>query len=98
MCVPSSLSIMVAPTMKSPSPRGTTYTGTRGCSTRTGRESAPYPQAAYLAETLAAAAGVTLSESERRGLEGAEIGAELRRRRLAALAAVKERATRTVAR
>jgi len=59
---------------------------------RTGRENAPYPQAAYLRGALAAAAGVTLSESERRGLEGAEIGEEIRRRRLAAVAAVKTRA------
>ena len=65
---------------------------------RTGRESAPYPQAAYLGEALAAAAGVTLSESERRGLEGAEIGAEIRRRRLAAVAAVKARAAPAAAR
>jgi hypothetical protein len=45
-----------------------------------------------LREALAAAAGVTLSESERRGLEGTEIGEEIRRRRLAAVAAVKARA------
>src|SRR5215831_8777522 len=64
---------------------------------RTGRENAPYPQAAYLGEALAAAAGVTLSESERRGLEGAEIGAEIRRRRLGAIAAVKARVTPTAA-
>jgi tRNA nucleotidyltransferase (CCA-adding enzyme) len=56
---------------------------------RTGRETLPYPQAAYLSQALAAAAGVGLSESERRGLEGAEIGAEIRRRRLAAVAGVK---------
>jgi len=60
---------------------------------RTGRESSPYPQAAYLGQALAAAAGVALSESERRGLEGVEIGAELRRRRLAAVSAVKAAAT-----
>ena len=60
---------------------------------RTGREDAPYPQAAYLEEALAAAARVTLAESERRDLEGAEIGAEIRRRRLAAVTAVKARAT-----
>ena len=60
---------------------------------RTGREDAPYPQAAYLRDALAAAAGVTLSESERRGLEGAEIGEEIRRRRLDAVAALKARAT-----
>ena len=56
---------------------------------RTGREGAPYPQAAYLRQALAAAAGVALSESDRRGLEGAEIGEELRRRRLAAVSGVK---------
>ena len=65
---------------------------------RTGREDAPYPQPAYLGQALAEAAGVTLSESERRGLEGAEIGEEIRRRRLAAVAAVKARATPTEAR
>jgi tRNA nucleotidyltransferase (CCA-adding enzyme) len=62
---------------------------------RTGRENAPYPQAAYLREALAAAAGVTLSESDRQGLEGAAIGEEIRRRRLAALAVVKTDATTT---
>jgi tRNA nucleotidyltransferase (CCA-adding enzyme) len=56
---------------------------------RTGREDAPYPQVGYLRRMLTAAAGVTLMESERRNLEGVEIGAELRRRRLAALAALK---------
>jgi len=60
---------------------------------RTGREDAPYPQARYLGQALAAAAGVLLSESERRGLEGAEIGEEIRRRRLDAVAALKARAT-----
>ena len=56
---------------------------------RTGREQLPYPQAAYLSEALAVAADVLLSEGERRGLEGAEIGTEIRRRRLAAVAALK---------
>jgi len=60
---------------------------------RTGREDTPYPQADYLRQALAAAAGVTLSESERRGLEGAEIGEEIRRRRLATLASAKASAT-----
>jgi len=58
---------------------------------RAGREDTPYPQAAYLREALADAARVTLLESERLGLEGAEIGEEIRRRRLAAVAAVKAR-------
>jgi tRNA nucleotidyltransferase (CCA-adding enzyme) len=56
---------------------------------RAGREQEPYPQAAYLAAAHAAAAAVTLSEEERRGLEGKEIGAQLRRRRLAALTALR---------
>jgi tRNA nucleotidyltransferase (CCA-adding enzyme) len=56
---------------------------------RTGREDAPYPQVGYLRRMLTAAAGVTLTESERRDLEGVEIGAEIRRRRLAAIAALK---------
>jgi tRNA nucleotidyltransferase (CCA-adding enzyme) len=60
---------------------------------RSGREDAPYPQAGYLREALAAAAAVTLAESERRGLEGAEIGAELRRRRLTAISSLKRDAT-----
>jgi tRNA nucleotidyltransferase (CCA-adding enzyme) len=60
---------------------------------RTGRENAPYPQVAYLKQALATAAGVALSESERRGMEGAEIGEEVRRRRLAAIVTVKAGAT-----
>jgi len=56
---------------------------------RTGREDAPYPQVGYLRRMLTAAAGVTLTESERGDLEGVEIGAEIRRRRLAAMAAFK---------
>jgi len=56
---------------------------------RTGREEAPYPQVDYLRQALAAAARVTLTESERGELEGVEIGAELRRRRLAAVTEVK---------
>jgi len=57
---------------------------------RSGREDAPYPQVGYLARALTAAAAATLTESERRGLEGAEIGAELRRRRLAAISQLKK--------
>ena len=56
---------------------------------RTGFETAPYPQAAYLGAALAAAAAVTLPEAERRGLQGAAIGAQIRQRRLAAVSAVK---------
>jgi len=58
---------------------------------RAGRESEPYPQADYLREALAAAAGVTLTEEERRGLPGPAIGEELRRRRLGAITELKAR-------
>jgi tRNA nucleotidyltransferase (CCA-adding enzyme) len=56
---------------------------------RTGFEAVPYPQAPYLRAALAAAVAVTLSEAERHGLKGAAIGEEMRRRRLAAVSAVK---------
>ncbi len=56
---------------------------------RTGRESEPYPQAAYLEAARSAAAAVTLTEAERHGLAGPAIGEELRRRRLAAIAGTK---------
>ena len=59
---------------------------------RTGFETHPYPQAAYLRAALAAAAAVTLPEEERRGLKGAAIGAELKRRRVLAVTAVKSAA------
>jgi tRNA nucleotidyltransferase (CCA-adding enzyme) len=56
---------------------------------RTGREQEPYPQVPYLRDALAAAAAVTLSAQERAGLPGPAIGEEIRRRRLAALTALK---------
>jgi tRNA nucleotidyltransferase (CCA-adding enzyme) len=56
---------------------------------RAGREGAPYPQADYLRTAQAAAAAVTLSEEDRRGLSGSRIGEEMRRRRLAAITDVK---------
>jgi len=56
---------------------------------RTGREAQPYPQAAYLKAALAAAGAVTIPEAERRGLKGPAIGAEMKRRRLAAVGEVK---------
>ena len=59
---------------------------------RAGLEARPYPQAAYLHEALAAAAAATLSAQERAGLAGPQIGAALQERRLAAVAAVRERA------
>lgn len=62
---------------------------------RTGFEETPYPQVPYLKSALAAAAAVTLSEEERRGLKGPAIGEELRRRRLVAVSAVKAAASAT---
>ena len=56
---------------------------------RAGLESEPYPQAQYLQAALAAASGVTLTEAERSGLKGAAIGEEMKKRRLAAVTAVK---------
>lgn len=55
---------------------------------RTGFEERPYPQASFLAAALAAAAAATLEATERAGLDGAEIGARLRERRIAAIAAL----------
>jgi tRNA nucleotidyltransferase (CCA-adding enzyme) len=62
---------------------------------RTGREAEPYPQADYLKTALAAAAAVALTEQDRQGLAGPAIGAELRKRRLAAVTAMKAHATPT---
>jgi len=56
---------------------------------RTGRENEPYPQSDYLRAALRAASAVSLSAEERRGLPGPAIGEELRRRRLAAISAMK---------
>jgi tRNA nucleotidyltransferase (CCA-adding enzyme) len=56
---------------------------------RAGKEHDPYPQAAYLAAAHAAAASVTISDTERAGLEGKQVGEEVRRRRLAAVTRVK---------
>ena len=58
---------------------------------RTGLEARPYPQTAYLQEVLAAAAAVQLAAPERAGLTGPQIGAALQERRLAAVAAVRNR-------
>jgi tRNA nucleotidyltransferase (CCA-adding enzyme) len=57
---------------------------------RTGLETKPYPQAAYLLRARNVAAAVTLSEEERSGLQGPAIGEQLRAKRLAAVAAVRE--------
>jgi tRNA nucleotidyltransferase (CCA-adding enzyme) len=47
----------------------------------------PYPEAARLLDAQSRSAAVTLPAAEREGLSGEEIGALLRRRRLAALTA-----------
>ena len=52
---------------------------------RGGYRSRPYPQADRLRRAQAAALAVALTDQEREGLAGAEIGERLRRRRLAAL-------------
>ncbi|MBS0418733.1 MAG: multifunctional CCA addition/repair protein [Proteobacteria bacterium] len=57
---------------------------------RTGLENNPYPQAAYLRRARDAAAVIQLSEEDRAGLKGAEIGEKIRALRLAAVTAVKK--------
>ncbi|MGQ0384963.1 MAG: multifunctional CCA addition/repair protein [Gammaproteobacteria bacterium] len=54
---------------------------------RGGLRSRPYPQAAFLRRAQEIAHSATLSNEDREGLSGGEIGALLRRRRLAALSA-----------
>ena len=54
---------------------------------RLGRGQEPYPQRARLEAGLAAAAAVTLDETERAGLAGPAIGERLHRKRLAAIEA-----------
>ncbi len=56
---------------------------------RLGLEAREYPQRAWLAAARDAAAAATLEPAERAGLPGAAIGAAQRRKRLAALAALK---------
>lgn len=56
---------------------------------RTGLEEKPYPQREYLRRARAAAAGVTLDESERQGLTGPAIGERIREKRLAAIRALQ---------
>jgi tRNA nucleotidyltransferase (CCA-adding enzyme) len=56
---------------------------------RTGLEDRPYPQAAYLQRARDAAAAAQLSNEDRAGLKGPEIGAKLRAKRLAAVTQVK---------
>ncbi len=57
---------------------------------RTGLENRPYPQVAYLMRARDAAAAATLTEAERAGLEGRQIGERIREKRLAAISAAKE--------
>lgn len=55
---------------------------------RTGLEAQPYPQADFLRGAYAATAAVTLSPSERQGLEGAAFGERLHEKRVAAIKAL----------
>jgi tRNA nucleotidyltransferase (CCA-adding enzyme) len=55
---------------------------------RTGLEAQPYPQREFLGRARAAAAVVTLDESERQGLAGPAIGEKMREKRLAAIRAL----------
>jgi tRNA nucleotidyltransferase (CCA-adding enzyme) len=57
---------------------------------RTGLENREYPQRNYLARARDAAAAVVLKSEERAGLTGEQIGQELRKRRVAAVAKLKE--------
>ncbi|HEV8441932.1 MAG TPA: multifunctional CCA addition/repair protein [Steroidobacteraceae bacterium] len=58
---------------------------------RQGLEARDYPQRAFFAEARERAAAVALSEDERRGLSGEQIGVELRRRRVAAVEELRPR-------
>lgn len=57
---------------------------------RTGLEDKPYPQAEYLRRARDAAAAAQLSDEERDGLQGPQIGAKIRAKRLTAVTRVKE--------
>ena len=57
---------------------------------RKGLEFRDYPQRGFFAAARAAVAGVTLTADERAGLSGEQIGQELRKRRIAAIAAVNK--------
>jgi tRNA nucleotidyltransferase (CCA-adding enzyme) len=60
---------------------------------RKGLETRDYPQREYFAAARSAAAAVILTSEERTGLSGEQIGRELRKRRLAAIEAVKAAGT-----
>ena len=53
-------------------------------------ENNPYPQADYLRRARDAAAAIQLTEEDRAGLKGAEIGEKIRALRLAAVTRVKK--------
>jgi tRNA nucleotidyltransferase (CCA-adding enzyme) len=56
---------------------------------RTGLETRPYPQRNFFERAHAAVAAIALTADERRGLSGEQIGQELRRRRIAAVEALR---------
>jgi tRNA nucleotidyltransferase (CCA-adding enzyme) len=56
---------------------------------RTGLENRLYPQRAYFERARERASAVALTAEERAGMSGAQIGEELRRRRIAALEELK---------
>ena len=60
---------------------------------RTGLEERDYPQRAYFAAARDAVAAVALNATERTGLSGEQIGKELRKRRIAAVEALKATTT-----
>ncbi len=60
---------------------------------RTGLETRPYPQREYFARARERAAAVALTAEERAGLSGAQIGEELRRRRIGAIEELKSTLT-----
>jgi tRNA nucleotidyltransferase (CCA-adding enzyme) len=61
---------------------------------RLGFAEQPYPQRARFEHALGAASGITLQPAEREGLVGPAIGERLRRKRLAAIQAVDDKASR----
>jgi tRNA nucleotidyltransferase (CCA-adding enzyme) len=58
---------------------------------RTGLETRPYPQAAYLQQAHAAAMAASLAPEQRQGLAGPQLGAALQELRLAAVTQIRER-------
>ena len=63
---------------------------------RAGLESRPYPQREFFERARDVVAAVMLTPEERKGLSGEQIGQELRRRRTAAVSALKEDTTHAV--